>query len=965
MAFNLGSLVWAIKGDISDFEKKMSASQKGMAALADRATQTGKSLSLKLTLPLAALGGIAIKTAADLETQRVAFGVLLQDVEKGTKLFEDLKNFSAETPLQLGDITKASQVLLAFGIAADEQIDTLRMLGDVGQGSAEKLGRLTLAYGKIRAKGRASLEELNILTEAGVPIQDALAKRFKVSTAELFKMVTAGKIGFEDVKGALTDLTSEGGQFNGMMEKISQTTAGKFSTALDNLKLAAAEIGAVMLPVINDIIDTVTDWAKSFQNLDQGTKELIVKVGLMVAAIGPVLLIFGKAIKTFHSMQAAAAGLSKNFGKISKVLTGPFGIAALAAIAAIAIYKLVTAHDDLRDVTKDLLILDEERRGIVKKLTTDIGNLSKAEIALLRVQEKSLKLKIEKKLQQIKKSYEDLTAGTNIFGQALRKAESRVDSYTQILEETKRAHSEVTKGQDLSTESIKKQFDAAEATGKSIEEYNIELNKSVGTNLTVKQAAEQLINAQLKLGEIQAELGEGTATVAKAIELGIITDKNKLKVGLELFNLALKELDVKTALEARQNFLNIETKRSTDIIEKNNAELSKSNELLKDYEEGLKDISAREQVLGDEIDTEAEKLKLINDLRIKAIKGGAEYAGALKVLNDEYSKLNLTQDAATGGLSSFKESFEAMNAEMKNLDLSGFDKFKFLMENQIPLILDEATAKFSVAIGLLNGFSGALGQSAEAVHAKAAAEIEAIDLLIEKENESLENTALTEAEKTQLKIDNLSEQLAAAHDKSSEEEILRIQDRLSVLNDQLESQNNIENFENQKLNIETKAAKKAAQLQYKAELADYVAKLIEIPLTTAAASIKAFNSLVGIPFAGPFLGAAAAASTTALGVRQLAIARKNKPKAPQFQQGVFDIPADTSAFVHAGETILTKPITESLKDNDISITGPAAGGSGKMTQVIVKIGDDTLYNKIHKDSQNGKVLIDEQAIVQS
>ena len=104
---------------------------------------------------------------------------------------------------------------------------------------------------------------MNRFTENGVGIMAALADQLDVTTQELFKMVSAGEVTFDDVDAALTAMTSTGGQFEGMMERISQTTAGKFSTALDNVKLAAADLVETLLPAVNSFLDLVTKGAKA------------------------------------------------------------------------------------------------------------------------------------------------------------------------------------------------------------------------------------------------------------------------------------------------------------------------------------------------------------------------------------------------------------------------------------------------------------------------------------------------------------------------------------------------------------------------------------------------------------------------------------------------------------------------------------------------------------------------------
>ena len=152
------------------------------------------------------LGKVFIDTlsfAAQIETQKIAFQTLLGDADKANELFKEITEFSASTPFQLDNLTRASQQLLAFGTASEDVIDKLRMLGNAASGDSIKLERLTLAFGKVQAKGRASLEEINMFTEAGVPLMRALGENLNLTNEELFKFISAGKVGFKEVDDAL------------------------------------------------------------------------------------------------------------------------------------------------------------------------------------------------------------------------------------------------------------------------------------------------------------------------------------------------------------------------------------------------------------------------------------------------------------------------------------------------------------------------------------------------------------------------------------------------------------------------------------------------------------------------------------------------------------------------------------------------------------------------------------------
>lgn len=163
-----------------------------------------------------------IGSNAEFEQYLTSFEVLLQSSEKAEKLISDLDKLGAATPFELPDLTKASEQLLAFGTAEEDVMTRLNQLGDLSKGKADILERITLAYGKMQAKGKVSLEELNMMTEAGVPIIKELANQLNITTDALFSKITKGEINIKNINKAMESMTSEGGQFFGMMEKQSR-----------------------------------------------------------------------------------------------------------------------------------------------------------------------------------------------------------------------------------------------------------------------------------------------------------------------------------------------------------------------------------------------------------------------------------------------------------------------------------------------------------------------------------------------------------------------------------------------------------------------------------------------------------------------------------------------------------------------------------------------------------------------
>ncbi len=92
------------------------------------------------------------------------------------------------------------------------------MLGDLAKGNNEKLQGVALAYGQMSAAGRANMQDLNQLINAGVPIL-APSQSMGKPIPEIRKMVGESKIGFSEVDKALKGLVGEGGLFYDMMKR--------------------------------------------------------------------------------------------------------------------------------------------------------------------------------------------------------------------------------------------------------------------------------------------------------------------------------------------------------------------------------------------------------------------------------------------------------------------------------------------------------------------------------------------------------------------------------------------------------------------------------------------------------------------------------------------------------------------------------------------------------------------------
>jgi tape measure domain-containing protein len=192
-----------------------------------------------------------LKSAAAYEATLLSFETMLGSAEKAAQLMADIKKFAAETPFELPTLSDATKKLLAYGVAQENIIGTLRRLGDISAATEKPLGDLADIYGKVLSKGKMQAEEMNQFIERGVPIAKVLADAYGRSTEEIMQMAGEGKIGFAQLEFALQRLTDKGGMFGGGMEKLSKGLSGLWSTLSDEWSDAQRQFGQAINEGVN------------------------------------------------------------------------------------------------------------------------------------------------------------------------------------------------------------------------------------------------------------------------------------------------------------------------------------------------------------------------------------------------------------------------------------------------------------------------------------------------------------------------------------------------------------------------------------------------------------------------------------------------------------------------------------------------------------------------------------------
>lgn len=297
----MGTLKFDITGDNTSVLKAFRGVQEGVSQTARVVEQQGQSIEdvfnrIKSVASVAFAGFTAKEIISTLGTVRgefqqfeIAFETMLGSGQKAKAMISDLAKLAATTPFDMKGVVNGAKQLLAYGFAANEITETMRRLGDISAGLGLNLQDLTWLYGTTMVQGRLFTRDLMQFTGRGIPLTEELAKQFGVTKDKVSELVTAGKVGFPEVKKAIESLTNEGGKFGGLMEKQSHSITGQISNIQDTIEMAINDLGTQTEGLMNDALDitsTVIDHWKE---------------------IGEVILAAASAIGLYKAMAVSVA----------------------------------------------------------------------------------------------------------------------------------------------------------------------------------------------------------------------------------------------------------------------------------------------------------------------------------------------------------------------------------------------------------------------------------------------------------------------------------------------------------------------------------------------------------------------------------------------------------------------------------------------------------------------------------
>ncbi len=308
--------------------------------------------------------GQLIQVRGEFENIETSLKVLLGgDSEKLADIMSQMKEYALISPLTTKDMASALQMMIGFGIQAEDAITYLKALGDISMGDTVHFNSLALAFSQMSAAGKLMGQDLNQMINAGFnPLQQISEKTGK-SIGELKDEMSKGAISAQMVQQAFIDATSAGGKFYGMAAEGAKTINGQISMLQESVDNMFNEMGQASEGIILKSIQAVTSLIENYEEVGKIIAGLIVTYGTYKAAVITVT-----AVQAMQAKGIAALTLAEkiHYGWLIMVekaqkmlnatmLANPYVLLATSIAAlGVGMYNLYSSLDDTDKKAREL-----------------------------------------------------------------------------------------------------------------------------------------------------------------------------------------------------------------------------------------------------------------------------------------------------------------------------------------------------------------------------------------------------------------------------------------------------------------------------------------------------------------------------------------------------------------------------------------------------------------------------------
>lgn len=302
---SFSSSIESAKAKFKSFNDKIKSTRDGIKKFADFSKKW-------ITLPFVAATATMIKMASDAEETENKFAVVYQDVgEKAEKMAKDIaRNYGlsrAEAKTLMGD---TGDLLTGFGFTGKAALDLSTKVAQLGVDLASFTNYSGGSAGAVQALTKALLGEREQAKMLGISIMEEDVKRqMQINRRKGLRFETERQAkAYATLDLAMAQSKNAIGDYQRSLSSFANQTR-EWSAAL---KDAWTEFGKLILPMATKAITMATKWLRVIADLSPETKKLILIIGAVAAALGPLAIAIWAVTSPAMIMAAAiaAAGLA-------------------------------------------------------------------------------------------------------------------------------------------------------------------------------------------------------------------------------------------------------------------------------------------------------------------------------------------------------------------------------------------------------------------------------------------------------------------------------------------------------------------------------------------------------------------------------------------------------------------------------------------------------------------------------
>lgn len=305
----------SVKKDQQGIESGAKAVTAKLEELGGRMAKLGATMTKAITLPLAAIGAASVKLAMDAVESENLFEVSMGNMAEAARDWS--KEMSKSLGLNQYETRKTIGVfdvmLKSMGHGEQAAYDMAKGLTQLGYDMASFYNlRADEAFEKLRAGISGEVEPLKRL---GIIVNETTIKTWAMTNG----LIKQGQVLTEDQKvwARYNVIMEQTKLAQGDLARTIDSPANQLRILKSRAQELAVELGTQLLPLVMKVVSAIQGGVRWFQGLSEGTKSLAVNMGLMAAALGPLLSMLGRTIALLANMRIATMAAAAAWGALA------------------------------------------------------------------------------------------------------------------------------------------------------------------------------------------------------------------------------------------------------------------------------------------------------------------------------------------------------------------------------------------------------------------------------------------------------------------------------------------------------------------------------------------------------------------------------------------------------------------------------------------------------------------------